>query len=85
MLHPAVAQAAAIGIPHERWVERPLLVVVKQKDQDVTKEALREFLESKLVKWWLPDAIEFVDALPIGPTGKVLKRTLREKFANHKL
>ncbi len=85
MLHPAVVQAAAIGVPHERWSERPLLVVVKQKDQELTKEALREFLEARLVKWWLPDAIEFVDALPIGPTGKVLKRTLREKFAGYKL
>ena len=85
MLHPAVAQAAAIGVAHERWGERPLLVVVKQKDQDLTKEALREFLESRLVKWWIPDAIELIDALPIGPTGKVLKRTLREKFAGYKL
>ena len=85
MLHPKVQQAAAIGVPHERWVERPLLVVVKQKDQELTAAALREFLETKLVKWWLPDAIEFVDALPIGPTGKVLKRQLREKFAGYKL
>ena len=67
MMHPAVAQAAAIGVPHERWLERPLLVVVKQKDAEVTKEALREFLEARLIKWWMPDAIEFVDALPIGP------------------
>ncbi|MBL8913339.1 MAG: long-chain-fatty-acid--CoA ligase [Archangium sp.] len=85
MLHPQVAQAAAIGIPHERWVERPLLVVVKQKDATVTAAQLKEFLEAKLVKWWVPDAIEFVDALPIGPTGKILKRTLREKFAGYKL
>jgi fatty-acyl-CoA synthase len=85
MLHPGVAQAAAIGVPHERWVERPLLIVVKQKDATVTKEQLREFLEAKLVKWWVPDAIEFVDALPIGPTGKILKRQLREKFAGYKL
>lgn len=85
MLHPKVAQAAAIGLPHERWTERPLLVVVKQKDASVSKEELREFLETKLVKWWLPDAIEFVDALPLGPTGKVLKRQLRDTFANYKL
>ncbi|MGV3625020.1 MAG: long-chain-fatty-acid--CoA ligase [Archangium sp.] len=85
MLHPKVAQAAAIGLPHERWTERPLLVVVKQKDAALTKEELREHLETRLVKWWLPDAIEFVDALPLGPTGKVLKRTLREKFAGYKL
>lgn len=85
MLHPKVAQAAAIGVAHPRWSERPLLIVVKKKDAEVTKEELREYLESKLVKWWLPDAIEFVDALPIGPTGKVLKRQLREKFADYKL
>ncbi len=84
MAHPQVAQAAAIGVPHERWAERPLLVVVRRDDK-LTKEELREFLETKLVKWWLPDAIEFVDALPLGPTGKVLKRTLREKFADYKL
>ncbi len=85
MLHPKVAQAAAIGVAHERWGERPLLVVVKRQDAELTKEVLREFLESRLVKWWLPDAIEFVDALPIGPTGKVLKRQLRETFADYKL
>ncbi len=56
-----------------------------RKDAALTKEELREFLETKLVKWWLPDAIEFVDALPLGPTGKILKRTLREKFADYKL
>ena len=85
MLHPAIAQAAAVGVPHPRWVERPLLVVVKHKDKDVSKEELRTFLETKLVKWWLPDAIEFIDALPIGPTGKVLKRQLREKFKDYAL
>ncbi len=82
--HPKVAMAAAIGVPHPRWAERPLLIVVR-KDAALTKEELREFLETKLVKWWLPDAIEFVDALPLGPTGKILKRTLREKFADYKL
>ncbi|MFZ5439568.1 MAG: long-chain-fatty-acid--CoA ligase [Myxococcota bacterium] len=85
MLHPAVAQAACIGVAHEKWYERPLLIVVKAKDIDVTKDQLLAFLAQKLVKWWVPDAIEFVDALPIGPTGKVLKRALREKFANYKL
>ena len=56
-----------------------------RKDATLTKEELKEFLEGKIVKWWLPDAIEFVDALPLGPTGKILKRTLREKFADYKL
>lgn len=85
MSHPAVAHAAAIAVPHPKWLERPLLVVVKAPGKDIKADELKKFLETKIVKWWLPDAIEFVDALPIGATGKVLKRELREKFANYKL
>jgi fatty-acyl-CoA synthase len=85
MMHPAVQHAAAIGVPHPKWQERPLLVVVKTPGKDVAKEDLHEFLATKLVKWWMPDAIEFVDALPLGATGKVLKRELRQKFADYKL
>ena len=85
MSHPAVAHAAAIGVPHPKWQERPLLLVVKAPGKEVGADDLKRFLETKLVKWWLPDAIEFVDALPIGATGKVLKRELREKFADYKL
>jgi 3-(methylthio)propionyl---CoA ligase len=81
MSHPSVALAAAIGVPHPKWVERPLLLVVKAAGREVSPEELIQFLETRVVKWWLPDAIEFVDALPIGATGKVLKRELREKFA----
>jgi fatty-acyl-CoA synthase len=85
MSHPSVAHAAAIGVAHPKWAERPLLVVVKAPGKEVEAEELRRFLETKLVKWWLPDAIEFVEALPIGATGKVLKRELREKYADYKL
>ena len=85
MCHPCVQHAAAIGVPHPKWQERPLLVVVKAPGKEVDQDELRKFLESKLVKWWLPDAIEFVDALPIGATGKVLKRELRQRFADYKL
>jgi 3-(methylthio)propionyl---CoA ligase len=85
MCHPCVQHAAAIGVPHPKWQERPLLVVVKAPGKEVDQDELRKFLEGKLVKWWLPDAIEFVDALPIGATGKVLKRELRQKFADYKL
>jgi len=85
MSHPAVAHAAAIGVPHPKWLERPLLIVVKAPGKDVRPDELRRFLETRLVKWWLPDAIEFVDALPIGPTGKVLKRELRTRFAGYSL
>jgi fatty-acyl-CoA synthase len=80
---PGVAQAAAIGHPHDKWSERPLLVVVKAPGADPTREQVLAHLASRLPKWWLPDGIEFVDALPIGPTGKVLKRTLRERFATY--
>ena len=85
MMHPAVQHAAAIGIPHPKWQERPLLIVVKAPGKDVDREELHQFLSTKLVKWWIPDAIEFVDALPLGATGKVLKRELRQKFADYKL
>jgi fatty-acyl-CoA synthase len=85
MMHPSVQHAAAIGVPHPKWQERPLLVVVKAPGKDVAKDELQQFLATKLVKWWMPDAIEFVDALPIGATGKVLKRELRQKFADYKL
>jgi fatty-acyl-CoA synthase len=85
MCHPSVQHAAAIGVPHPKWQERPLLIVVKAPGKDVERDELQKFLETKLVKWWLPDAIEFVDALPIGATGKVLKRELRQKFADYKL
>jgi 3-(methylthio)propionyl---CoA ligase len=85
MCHPCVQHAAAIGVPHPKWQERPLLIVVKAPGKEVERDELRAFLESKLVKWWVPDAIEFVDALPIGATGKVLKRELRQRFADYKL
>jgi fatty-acyl-CoA synthase len=85
MCHPSVQHAAAIGLPHPKWQERPLLIVVKAPGKDVTSGELRKFLETKLVKWWMPDAIEFVDALPLGATGKVLKRELRTRFADYTL
>jgi fatty-acyl-CoA synthase len=83
MSHPAVAQAAAIGLPHPKWQERPLLLVVKAPGQEISKEALRAHLEARLARWWLPDAIEFIEALPLGATGKVLKRELRARFAGY--
>jgi fatty-acyl-CoA synthase len=85
MCHPAVQQAAAIAVPHPKWLERPLLLVVKAPGKDVEAAELRDFLGARLVKWWLPDAIEFVEALPIGATGKVLKRELRAQFADYRL
>ena len=85
MAHPAVLQAACIGISHPKWDERPLLVVVKRPGAEVTKEALLEFYEGKIAKWWTPDDVTFIEALPIGATGKVLKNKLREQFKDYKL
>ncbi|MFO0669409.1 MAG: 3-(methylthio)propionyl-CoA ligase [Polyangiaceae bacterium] len=85
MAHPAVAQAAVIGMPHPKWDERPLLVVVKRPGVDVTKEELLTFFHGKVAKYWLPDDVQFIDAIPLGPTGKILKTKLREHFKDYKL
>ncbi len=83
MAHPGVAEAAAIGLPHPKWSERPLLIVVSKPKADISKEELREFLTDKVAKWWLPDDIEFVDELPHTATGKISKLTLRQRFADY--
>lgn len=83
--HPAVLQAACIGVYHPKWDERPLLVVVKKPDMEVTKEALLKFYEGKIAKWWTPDDVVFTDALPLGATGKILKNKIRETYRDHKL
>ncbi len=83
MQHPSVMQAAVIAMPHEKWNERPLLVVVKKPGQDVTREALLAFYEGKTVKMYIPDDVVFVTEMPLGATGKVQKSTLREKFKDH--
>jgi acyl-CoA synthetase (AMP-forming)/AMP-acid ligase II len=85
MAHPAVLQAACIGVFHPKWDERPLLLVVKKTGAEVTKEALLAFYEGKIAKWWTPDDIAFIDALPVGATGKILKNKLREQFKDHVL
>jgi fatty-acyl-CoA synthase len=84
MFHPAVLQAACLGIAHPKWDERPLLVVVKRQGMEVEKEELIQFYSGKIAKWWTPDDVQFVDALPIGATGKVLKTKLREQFKNYR-
>ncbi|MFN4311930.1 MAG: 3-(methylthio)propionyl-CoA ligase [Ferrovibrio sp.] len=83
--HPAVQEAAVIGVFHAKWQERPLLLVIKKAGQDATKEELMAFLEGKVAKWWLPDDIVFVTELPHTATGKLLKTKLREQFKDHKL
>jgi 3-(methylthio)propionyl---CoA ligase len=85
MAHPAVQQAACIGVAHPKWDERPLLVVVKKPGANVSKEELISFYEGKIAKWWTPDDVAFVEALPVGATGKILKIRIREQFKDYKL
>jgi fatty-acyl-CoA synthase len=85
MGHPAVLEAAVIGVPNERWVERPVACVVKKPDQDVAKGELIEFLAPKFPKWWLPDDVVFVDEIPKTSVGKFDKKVLREDFKGHKI
>ena len=81
MAHPAVAEAAVIAIPDEKWAERPLAVVVLKEGQTVTDDELREHLAPKFAKWWLPDRFEFVEEIPKTSVGKFKKTALREQFA----
>ena len=85
MAHPAVAMAACIAAKHPKWDERPLLVVVKKPGAAVTREELLAFYDGKIAKWWTPDDVVFVDAIPLGATGKMQKIKLRERFKDHVL
>jgi fatty-acyl-CoA synthase len=83
--HPAVLQAACIGVFHPKWDERPLLVVVKKPGMDVTRDELLKFYDGKIAKWWTPDDVVFADSLPLGATGKILKNKIRETYRDYKL
>ena len=84
MGHPAVAEAAVIGLPHPKWDERPLAVVVLKEGAQAQPEELREFLAAKFAKWQIPDGFAFVAELPHTSVGKLLKTKLREQYANWK-
>jgi fatty-acyl-CoA synthase len=83
--HPSVAEAAVVGVRHPKWDERPLLIVVRKKDAQVTREELLKFFEGKVAKWWMPDDVVFVEQLPHTATGKLLKTKLREDFKDYTL
>jgi 3-(methylthio)propionyl---CoA ligase len=85
MGHPDVAEAAVIGLPHPKWDERPLLVVVAKPGRELAPAVVIGFLEGKVAKWQLPDEVVFVPEMPHGATGKVLKTQLREMFKDHRL
>ena len=78
--HPKVAEAAVIGIHHPKWDERPLLIVQKKADENVSREEILQFMDGKIAKWWMPDDVVFVDAIPHTATGKILKTALRDQF-----
>ncbi|NVD43933.1 long-chain fatty acid--CoA ligase [Qipengyuania atrilutea] len=83
--HPAVAEAAAIGMPHPKWDERPVLFVVRKQGQDLSGKELTDYLEGQVAKWWLPDAVEFVDDIPHTATGKISKKDLRARYPDYRL
>jgi fatty-acyl-CoA synthase len=81
---PGVLEAAAIGIPHPKWDERPLLLIVRDDDGNVCEEEIRSHLSGEVAKWWLPDAIEFVEELPHTATGKLSKKDLRDRYRDYR-
>ena len=83
--HPDVAEAAVIGIAHPKWDERPLLIVIPKKDKKPTREDILKFMEGKIVKWWMPDDVVFVEEIPHTATGKILKTALRDQFGDYRL
>jgi 3-(methylthio)propionyl---CoA ligase len=83
--HPKLIEAAVIGVPHPKWTERPLLIVIKKDDEEVNKDEILVWLEDKVVKWWMPDDVVFVDEIPHTATGKILKMELRKQFVDYVL
>jgi 3-(methylthio)propionyl---CoA ligase len=85
MANPKVAMAACIAAKHAKWDERPLLIVVKKPGVELTRDELLAFFEGRIAKWWTPDDVVFVDAIPLGATGKMLKNRLREQYGDRLL
>jgi fatty-acyl-CoA synthase len=84
MGHPDVLEAAVIGLPHERWQERPLACVVPRPGRTLTAKGVLDWLGPRVAKWWLPEDVVFVEALPKTSVGKIAKRELREQFKDHR-
>jgi len=85
MAHPAVAMAACVGMPHPKWDERPIVAVVLRPGAQLTRDELLAFYQGKTAKWQVPDDVVFLDAIPIGATGKMLKARLREQLRDYRL
>ncbi|WP_280173571.1 long-chain fatty acid--CoA ligase [Allosphingosinicella indica] len=82
---PGVAEAAAVGVPHPKWDERPILLVVRREGTNVSEADILDHLRNHVAKWWLPDEILFVDSLPHTATGKLLKTAIRDQYRDYKL
>ncbi len=82
---PGVAEAAVIGLPHPKWSERPLLIIIREPGSDVDKEGILAYLDGKIAKWWMPDDVVFVEEIPHTATGKIQKMELRVQFKGFKL
>jgi fatty-acyl-CoA synthase len=82
---PGVAEAAAVGVHHPKWDERPILLVIRKPGSDVTAQTILDHLSTQVAKWWLPDEILFVESLPHTATGKLLKTALREQYKEYRL
>jgi fatty-acyl-CoA synthase len=80
MAHPKVREAAVIGVPNERWGERPLACVVPEAGADLDADEVRDFLEGRVAHWWIPERVEFIEEVPKTSVGKFSKKTLRERF-----
>jgi len=83
--HPAIAEAAVIGVRHPKWDERPIVVAVKKQGAEVTREGLLALYEGRVAKWMIPDDVVFVAELPHTATGKLSKLTLRQQMKDYKL
>lgn len=82
--YPGVQEAAAIGLPHPKWDERPLLVVVRKQGSAVTREEVLAHLHGRIAKWWMPDDVVFVSEIPHTATGKISKIVLRRQFHDYR-
>ncbi|HSL27089.1 MAG TPA: hypothetical protein VLA54_12485 [Acidimicrobiia bacterium] len=82
MAHPAVSEATVVGLKHQKWQERPVAFVVLRPGADTTQEDLLEFLEGRVAKWWLPDRVVFMEAIPKTGTGKFDKKVVRDQYAD---
>jgi fatty-acyl-CoA synthase len=85
MAHPKVAEAAVVGVAHEKWQERPLACVVARPGEALSKQELLDFLSARIPKWWMPDDVVFIDEVPKTSVGKFSKKTLRDRFADYVL